>query len=78
MKKLRIVVYTSPACPYCQQIKDWLAKHKLEYIEKDVSKNPKYSEELVKKSNQMGIPVTDINGQIIVGFNEEKFKEALK
>jgi len=56
---------------------DWLKAHKLPFKDYDVGKDQKALQEMVKKSNQMGVPVTDINGTIVIGFNESKLKQLL-
>ena len=56
----------------------FLKKNKVSFKEKDVGKDKKAGEEMIKKSGQMGVPVTDANGEIIVGFNEAALKKALK
>jgi len=73
-----ITIYTTPACPFCHQLKDFLKANKIEFKEIDVSKNQKTTQEMVEKSKQMAVPVTEINGEIIVGFDVQKLKEKLK
>lgn len=75
MKK--ITIYTTPTCVYCKMAKEFLAEHKISYEEKDVSADVEAREEMFKKSGQMGVPVIDIDGEIIVGFDEERLKELI-
>jgi len=72
-----IKVYTTSACPYCITLKEFLKQHNIEFEEVDVSKDQKALEEMIKKSGQMGVPVLDIDGQIIVGFDKEKICKIL-
>ncbi len=74
---MEVLVYSTPTCPWCIKVKEFLKSHNIEFEDFDVSKDEKLAEELVKKSGQRGVPVTDIDGKIIIGFNEEKLKEAL-
>ena len=74
----KIIVYSAPWCPWCKKTKQFLDEHKVKYEERDVDSNPKFHEELFKKSGQMGIPVTDIDGQIIIGFDEKELRRVLK
>ena len=74
----KVILYSTKWSPWCKQIRNFLKSKKIKFMEKDVEKNKKYREEAVKKSKQMGIPVTDIDGKIIVGFDEEKLKKALR
>ena len=73
-----IKIYSTPSCPYCQMVKKFLGDNNLEFTNIDVSADPQAGEEMVKKSGQMGVPVTDIDGQIIIGFNREKITTALR
>jgi glutaredoxin-like YruB-family protein len=76
MKKVKI--YTTPACPFCVMAKEYLKEKGIEFEEIDVSKNEKAAKEMVEKSGQMGVPVIEIDGQIVIGFDKEKIDELLK
>lgn len=65
----RVTVYTTPTCGFCLMLKRHLAQKGIRYVEKDVSKDVAAAQEMIKKSGQRGVPVTDINGRIVVGFN---------
>lgn len=68
----KVIIYTTKTCPWCIKAKQFLKKNKLKYIEKDVSADQKAAQEMIKKSGQMGVPVLDINGKIIVGFDPDE------
>ena len=72
-----IKVYTTPTCPWCQKTKDFLKKSKLKYTEVNVASDKKALREMIKKSGQMGVPVMDIKGKIIIGFDPDAIKQAL-
>jgi len=72
-----VKIYSTPSCPYCQTLKEFLKKHNIEFEDIDVSKDQKALEEMIKKSGQMGVPVLDIDGQIVVGFDKEKICKLL-
>lgn len=72
-----VVVYTSPTCPWCYKAKDYLRKNKVNFVEKDVSKDFMAAMEMVNKSRQRGVPVIDINGNIVVGFDKESIDNLL-
>lgn len=72
-----VKVYTTPICPWCVKTKDFLKENKIEYKEINVAADPKAADEMIRKSGQMGVPVTEVNGQIIVGFNKTALKKAL-
>ena len=73
-----IKIYSTPTCPYCDMAKNYFKEKKIEYEEADVSSDTKAREEMISKSSQMGVPVIDINGTIIVGFNRTEIDNALK
>ena len=72
-----IKVYSTPTCPWCHKAKDFLNEKGVEFEELDVSSNEEARHEMVEKSGQMGVPVLDIDGTIIVGFDVEKIKSPL-
>lgn len=73
-----IKVYSTPTCPYCHTLKNFLKEKGIEFDDIDVSKDEKGLQEMVDKSGQMGVPVSDIDGQIVVGFDRDKICELLK
>ncbi|MBL7100496.1 MAG: NrdH-redoxin [Nanoarchaeota archaeon] len=76
-KKHKIKIYSTKTCTYCTMEKDFLKEHNIEFEEIDVSENQDAANEMVKKSGQMGVPVTEIDDEIIVGFDKERLKELL-
>jgi glutaredoxin 3 len=75
---MSVKIYTTPTCPYCKMAKKFFEENGVKYEEIDVSKNEKALKEMVLKSKQMGVPVIDIDGEIIVGFDKSSIKKALK
>jgi len=75
---MKIILYTAPACPFCIIVKNFLNKNSIKFDEIDISKYRKKKEEMEKKSNQSQVPVTDVDGTIIIGYSLKKLKEALK
>lgn len=73
-----VTVYSAPWCAFCHYAKDYFDKLGVKYEDKDVEKDMQYAKESVEKSGQMGIPVIDIDGEIIVGFDKPKIDAALK
>ena len=69
-----ITVYTSKTCVYCHKVKDYLKGKGLEFTERGID-DPKYREELISLSGQLGVPVTNINGDIVVGFSKKRLDE---
>ncbi len=72
-----IKIYTTPTCPYCTLAKDFMKEKGVAFEEVDVMKDEKAREELVSKSGQLGVPVIDVNGKIMVGFHRGKLEELL-
>jgi len=73
----QIKVYSTPTCPYCIRAKEFLKENNIAFENIDVSNNDAAAEEMVQKSGQMGVPVLDIDGEIIIGFDRERIKQAL-
>lgn len=70
-------VYTTPTCPWCIKAKQFLKENNIDFENVDVSSNQSAAEEMIKKSGQMNVPVLDIEGDIIVGFDKERIKALL-
>ena len=75
---MTVKIYSTPSCPWCKKVKEFLKANKIKFKDIDVGSDQKAAQEMIKKSGQQGVPVLDINGEIIVGFDEEKIKKALK
>ncbi len=73
----KIIVYSTPSCPYCNLVKDYLNQREVEFEEKDVSVDRVAAREMIEKSGEMGVPQIDINGTIIVGFNRDAIEVEL-
>ncbi|MBD3310829.1 NrdH-redoxin [Candidatus Woesearchaeota archaeon] len=74
----KVTVYSTSTCPWCTKVKDFLKENNVEFEDIDVSSDQEKQEEMVEKSGQMGVPVIDIDGEIVVGFDEDKLKKLLK
>ena len=73
-----VKVYSTPTCPYCIKAKKFLKDNNIKFEDIDVSANPDKGKEMVEKSGQMGVPVIEIEGQMIVGFDQEALKKSLE
>ena len=73
----KVRVYTTPTCPYCIRTKQFLKENNIEFEDIDVSANQQALQEMTEKSGQMGVPVLDINGEIVIGFDKDKISQLL-
>ncbi len=73
----KVKIYSTPTCVYCVTLKKFLEEKGVEFEEIDVASNEEAAKDMVEKSGQMGVPVTDIDGEIIVGFDKEKISKKL-
>lgn len=75
---MNVKIYSTPTCPWCKKTKEFFKENNIEYEEIDVAGNHEAANEMIEKSGQMGVPVVDVDGEIIVGYDVEKLKKALK
>lgn len=76
-KQKRVTVYSTPTCTWCNTLKTYLKQNRIQFTDIDVSKDQKAAEEMVRKSGQQGVPQTDIEGQMIIGFDKSKINKLL-
>ncbi len=72
-----IKVYSTSSCPYCYTVKAFLDEHGFDYEDVNVAEDAKAREEMINKTGQMGVPVVEIDGQIIIGFDRERICQIL-
>ena len=73
-----VKIYSTPTCSYCHMAKEFFDEHKIKYQEFNVAEDAKAREEMINKSGQMGVPVIDVDGEIVVGFDKAKLAKLLK
>lgn len=73
-----VKLYITPGCPYCFTLGEFLKEHNIDFKEIDVSKDEKARDEIIKKSGQMGVPILEVDGKIVTGFDKEKITKLLK
>ena len=78
IKSEKVKIYTTSTCPWCMKTKEFFKAYNIKYKEINVTENEKARNKMFEKSGQFGVPVTDVNGTIIVGFDKEALKKALK
>ena len=77
MADKKVVVYSTPTCPYCKRAKDYLSRKGIPYTNINVAQDREKAKEMIQKSGQMGVPVITINGEVIVGFNQTLLDKVL-
>lgn len=72
-----IILYSTSQCPFCKMTRDFMKENNIEFTDHNVGEDQNMLDEMVKKSGQMGVPVIDIDGTIIVGFDKPKISQVL-
>ncbi|MFA6160910.1 MAG: glutaredoxin family protein [Patescibacteria group bacterium] len=75
---MHVTIYTTPTCPYCKLAKDFFKEKGVPFTEIDVAADPAAANEMVKKSGQMGVPVIEVNSQIVVGWNQSALQDIME
>jgi len=73
----RVTVYSTPTCPYCHQAKDYLTSKGVAFADLNVATDLEARNAMVRRSGQLGVPVIEVDGQVIIGFNRGKLDELL-
>ncbi len=77
MADKKVVIYTTPTCPWCHRTKEYLSQKGIAYTEYNVADDHDRAHEMVQKSGQMGVPVTMIDSEIVVGFDQKRLDSLL-
>jgi len=77
IEAMAVTIYTTATCVYCRAAKKLFSEHNIAYTEKDVAQDAAARSEMIERSGQLGVPVIDVNGTVVVGFNEPKLRELL-
>lgn len=75
---MAVTIYTTPTCGYCKVAKEFFRTQHVSFTEYNVASDQRRADEMVRKSGQMGVPVIDVNGKIIIGFNKPEIERALR
>lgn len=73
----RVFVFTTPTCPWCNRAKTYLRSRGVVFKEVDVSRDPRAANDLVRRTGQIGVPVIEIDGRPIVGFDQRRVEQLL-
>jgi glutaredoxin 3 len=77
MTDKNVTVYSTPTCPFCTQVKEYLKSKSIAFSDHNVVTDLEARSTMVQKSGQLGVPVIEVDGQIVVGFNRNKLEELL-
>lgn len=77
-KQKQVIVYTTPSCSWCTTLKTYLDQKQVRYREINVASDTAAAEAMVRKSGQQGVPQTEINGQVVVGFDQNRINQLLE
>lgn len=75
---MAVTIYSTPTCPWCHKAKAFFTEHNIAFIDYNVADDEVKAQEMVDKSGQMAVPVIDIDGEIVVGFDQQKIASLLK
>src|SRR3989338_5424956 len=75
--KKKVIVYSAPTCVYCRMAKDFLTDKNIPFTEYDLSKDIPKREEVIKKTGQMAVPVIEVDGETMIGFDESQLSKML-
>ncbi len=70
MASKKVVIYSTPTCPYCKRAKEYFSRKGISYLEYNVAVDRDKAKEMIQKSGQMSVPVITINDEVLVGFNQ--------
>jgi glutaredoxin-like YruB-family protein len=73
----RVIIFTTPSCPHCNHAKRYLRERGIPFRDVDVSRDPAAARDMVRRSGQQGVPVIDIGGKIVIGFNKAEVDRLL-
>lgn len=73
----RVLIFTTPTCAFCNQAKRYFREKGIKFKDIDVSRDAAAARDMIRRSGQQGVPVIDIGGKIIVGFDRQKINQLL-
>lgn len=74
----KVRVFSTTYCPYCFSLKEYLKEKKVAFEDIDVGIDKEALEEMISRSGQMGVPVIEINGNMVIGFDREAINRLLE
>lgn len=77
-KNKRVIIFSTPTCTHCNHAKRYLRERGVRFRDVDVSRDPAAARDMIRRSGQQGVPVLDIGGRIVVGFDKAKIDRLLE
>jgi glutaredoxin 3 len=74
----KVIIYSTQYCVYCKAAKEFFAEHGVEYEEKDVAKDEEARERMIQRSGQLGVPVIEVDDEVVIGFDKKKLSTLLE
>ena len=74
---MAVTIYSTPTCPFCKMAKEFLKENKIQFTDVNVAADKAKAQEMIERSKQMGVPVIDVNGKLIIGFDKPALEKAL-
>ena len=76
-KQPRVIVFTTPTCTYCNSVKRYLRQNRVKFKDVDISRDERAARDVMRRTGQMGVPVVDIGGKVVIGFDRPKINVLL-
>ena len=73
----QVTIYSTPTCHFCHAAKEFFGEHNIEFTDVNVASDLTKRQEMIQKSGQMGVPVIDVGGELVVGFDEDRLRDLL-
>jgi len=73
----QVTIYSTPTCHFCHAAKEFFGEHNIAFTDVNVASDLTKRQEMIQKSGQMGVPVIDVGGELVVGFDEDRLRELL-
>ena len=73
----KVTIFSTPSCVYCRMAKEFFKKNTIAYEEKDVAADAATRDDMIARSGQMGVPVIDVDGKLVIGFDQQRLKGLL-
>lgn len=73
----KVTIYSTPTCPYCKMAKEFMTEKGIDFTSIDVASDQKKAQEMIEKSGQMGVPVIEVDDEVMVGFDKKELAKAL-